>query len=207
MKQLRIFVIPGYQAAPGDHWFPWMERTFGQGDSTVEVLHLPTPQEPMPGPWVETIEAAVHRPDESTVLVCHSLGCIAALRYLDTLAGSWSLHGLILVAGFEERVPELPLLDPFTALPVDAPALARHITHRTVFASDNDPVVPSGLTRALAERLSASLVEVHDAGHFLGSDGYGEFPELGTRLAGILEENPRQENRGSDGALPARVMP
>ncbi|MBG6183562.1 putative alpha/beta hydrolase family esterase [Arthrobacter sp. CAN_A214] len=203
---MRIFVIPGYQASPGDHWFPWLQETFATR-ATVEVIDLPTPQEPLPGPWLERIGTAVGRPDESTILVGHSLGCAAALRYLDALDGNWSLHAILLVAGFAERIPELPLLDPFTAVPVDGPALARRTTHRAVFASANDPVVPPGLTRSLAERLSASLVEVHDAGHFLGSDGYREFPELGERLAGILEETTRQENGGPDGSLTARVKP
>ncbi|WP_026549356.1 alpha/beta hydrolase [Arthrobacter sp. Br18] len=187
MKPVRVVVIPGYQAAPGDHWFPWLAEALVQGGATVEVLSLPTPQEPMPGPWLESIRAAVGNPDGSTILVGHSLGCIAALRYLDTLDGAWSLYGIFLIAGFGERVPELPLLDPFTAVPVDVPALARRITHRTVFASDNDSVVPTVLTRSLAERLSAPLVEMHDAGHFLADDGFREFPELERRIAALLD--------------------
>jgi len=38
-------------------------------------------------------------PDENTVLVGHSLGCVTCLHTLAAKEGDWKLAGLILVAG------------------------------------------------------------------------------------------------------------
>jgi len=47
-------------------------------------------------------------PDEGTVVVAHSLGCLSVLRRLRSLTGPWRLGTLVLVAGFLEPLPALP---------------------------------------------------------------------------------------------------
>lgn len=48
--------------------------------------------------------------------------------------------------------------------------------------STNDVLVDPDLTQQLADALSATPITIHDAGHFLESDGYTEFPQLEERL-------------------------
>ncbi|QQU95031.1 alpha/beta hydrolase [Corynebacterium aurimucosum] len=49
--------------------------------------------------------------------------------------------------------------------------------------STNDVLVDPSLTQQLADALSAAPITIHGAGHFLESDGYTEFPQLGDRIA------------------------
>lgn len=66
---------------------------------------------------------------------------------------------------------------------VVGPAVKPHIAHAEVFVSTNDVLVDPSLTQQLADALSAAPITIHGAGHFLESDGYTEFPQLGDRIA------------------------
>lgn len=181
---MKIFVVHGYQASPGEHWFPWLKSRFTTAQDSVTVLELPTPNEPAESGWTAELHRAIGRPTGDTVIVAHSLGCITALRYLASLEPGWSLRGLILVAGFAEPVASLPLLDPFTADNGFVDELL--VTRCTVIRSDNDTVVDPAATARLAARLHATLITIPGGGHFGSADGYQRFPELQQELAGLL---------------------
>ncbi|MHA7293249.1 RBBP9/YdeN family alpha/beta hydrolase [Arthrobacter sp. HLT1-21] len=178
-----IFVVHGYQASPGQHWFPWLKSRFSSVQNQVTVLDLPTPNEPTTAGWTGALHTSIGRPSAGTVIVAHSLGCIAALRYLAALDPGWSLGGLILVAGFAEPIDSLPLLDGFTAGSEFVDDLV--VPRCTVIGSDNDPVVAPAITASLADRLGGRLVVVPGGGHFGSDDGYRTFPEVEAELVGL----------------------
>ena len=174
----------GYQASPGEHWFPWLKTRFTTERDSVTVLSLPTPNEPVVSGWTDELHRSIGRPTEDTVIIAHSLGCITALRHLASLAPGWSLGGLLLVAGFAEPIDSLPLLDPFTAGNEFVDTLV--VPRCTVIRSDNDTVVDPAATARLADRLQAKLITVPGGGHFGSADGYERFPEVQQELAGFL---------------------
>ena len=55
-----------------------------------------------------------------------------------------------------------------------------HISLRRIriFISSNDQYVPADLSISLAEKLEFPYEIIPNAGHFLASDGYREFPQL-----------------------------
>ncbi|MFF0989922.1 RBBP9/YdeN family alpha/beta hydrolase [Kocuria nitroreducens] len=176
----RVVVVHGYDAAPDQHWFPWLrDRLAAEGVRTV-VVELPEPSFPEAGAWLAAVAKAVGEPDRHTHLVGHSLGCITLLRHLAALPRPWELGGLVLVAGFTGRLEGVPLLDEFLTEDVDVSAVRANVRRRLVLRSDDDPTVPPAATEALAERLDARVQVVPRAGHFCGSDGV-------TRLPAVLE--------------------
>ncbi|MHA7154460.1 RBBP9/YdeN family alpha/beta hydrolase [Arthrobacter sp. TMN-50] len=186
---MNIFVVHGYQASPGEHWFPWLKSRFSTLRDRVTVLELPTPNEPTTAGWTAALHASIGHPSAETVIVAHSLGCITALRYLASLEPGWSLGGLILVAGFAQPIDSLPLLDGFTA---DSGFVDELVIPRcTVIGSDNDPVVAPAITASLASRLGGRLVVVPGGGHFGSDDGYRTFAEVETELVGLLAQASR----------------
>ncbi|NUG80541.1 alpha/beta hydrolase, partial [Acinetobacter bereziniae] len=52
------------------------------------------------------------------------------------------------------------------------------ILHGQMFISDHDQYVPKELSLTLAQELNFAYTVIPNAGHFLASDGYIEFPQL-----------------------------
>lgn len=172
----RVVVVHGFGASPTAHWFPSLARALTLGGIAVDVVALPSPDEPDADLWEEAVHAALGVPDEGTWIVAHSLGAVTALRVLASLDGEWSVGGLILVSGFTGPLHSLPELDPYLADDVDAEALVDRIATRIVIRSDADTSVPPAASDELAGRLDATLYVQPGAGHFLGDDGITELP-------------------------------
>lgn len=109
-------------------------------------------------------------------MVAHSLGCLAALRALRSLPGSWRLGTLVLVSGFIDPLPALPELDGFIGDGCDLTGLRDHIDKLVIIRSDDDPLVPPTHTDRLARLLGVTARVVPEAGHFLADDGVTELP-------------------------------
>ena len=78
-----------------DDWFPWLEQAVAPAIQ-LERLWLPEPFNPDVQAWDRAIDDQITKDDDLTI-VAHSLGCIAALRFIQRQ----SLHNvrLILVGG------------------------------------------------------------------------------------------------------------
>lgn len=122
------------------------------------------------------MKAVVGTPDHDAIVVAHSLGCITVLRYLLSLPKPWRLGDLVLVSGFVDALPALPLLDSYIGDGLDVAGLSDHIDRLTVIRSDDDPYVPTDHTDRLADLLGTSALIVPGAGHFLASDGVTSLP-------------------------------
>ncbi|MET3175980.1 UNVERIFIED_ORG: putative alpha/beta hydrolase family esterase [Arthrobacter sp. UYCu721] len=88
------------------------------------------------------------------------------------------MGGLVLVAGFTERLEALPELDGYLATDVDVKRLARSIRERTVIRSETDPFVPPAATDDVAKRLNAQIQVHPGAGHFMAEDGVTSLPAV-----------------------------
>ncbi|MFF0943897.1 RBBP9/YdeN family alpha/beta hydrolase [Kocuria sp. CPCC 205300] len=174
----RVVVVHGYDAAPDQHWFPWLRAALAADRVHTVLVALPDPSAPQPGPWQDAVARAVGEPDERTHLVGHSLGCVTILRHLAGLPRPWTLGGLVLVAGFTGPLESEPSLDAFLAEDVDVAAVCENARRRLVIRSDDDPTVPAAASDALAARLDAAVRVVPGAGHFRGADGITRLPAV-----------------------------
>lgn len=180
----RIVVVHGLGATAESHWFGAVRDRYAPRGVEVVVPDLPDSHAPDLDAWLTTLADVVGPVDEGTVLVGHSLGCVAVLAHLDAREDDWHLGGLALVAGFVERLPEIPEVDRFVARPLDLADVAARTARRHVLLADADPVVPHHLTRALARSLDARATVVAGAGHFLARDGFDRLAALEDVLDG-----------------------
>lgn len=185
----RVLVVPGFDAAPADNWFPWLDSELeGRGVRTT-VVALPSPGSPDRDQWDEAIRSELDVLDGSTSVVAHSLGCVAVLRHLARRQDRWRLASLVLVAGFLDPVPGLPQLDRFVRDIGDLTGITDRIGTVTVLRSDDDPSVPRDHTDRLARTLDVTPVEVRGAGHFTTEDGMTRLPQVLDAL-GIVRHSP-----------------
>lgn len=187
----RVVVLHGYQASPDAHWFTWLAEDLRPDGVEVTVPALPDPHAPHPAAWVAAARAAVGEPDERTVVVGHSLGCVTALHALSATPGGWRLGGLVLASGFDATPSVVPEVAAFTATPPDHDRVVAATAARHVVGSDDDAVVEPALTRALAERLSATFDVVPGGGHLLARDGFTTLPVVRDRVRAALGLPPR----------------
>jgi hypothetical protein len=178
---MHAYIIHGYGASPTDHWFPWLQARLQAEGIPTTVPPMPDSEHPNVVAWQETLAATIGTPKRDTLLIAHSLGTISLLHYLSAIRPA-AVGGIVLVAGFGARLPELPSIGGFN---IDAyidrirldDAILRHFApHMHHLISDNDYVVAPANSRALAARIGGTVHELARHGHFLSADGITELP-------------------------------
>ncbi len=159
-----------------DDWFPWLEQAAGQGEPPIELtrLGLPSPFSPDPQQWAQAIDRQIPT-DHDIVLVAHSLGCIAAIRWVERHKDAHNI-GLVLVGAFDQPLAAYPMLDRFVEPAVDYGKVRDKLTDPVVITSKDDPIAPMRGALGVADRLGAHAVLHATGGHFLASDGFTSFP-------------------------------
>lgn len=163
-------------AYPEKHWFPWLKNQLNDFGVETQSLKMPHPDHPILAEWLSTLQQSVINPDEESYFIGHSLGCIATLQYLNTL--NIATGGTILVAGFDQKIKEMPALDNFVATPLNYTKIKDQAAPFIVFGSQEDYIVPFHITEKLASNLNAELISIPNAGHFMQDDGFLEFPPI-----------------------------
>ncbi|WP_256990970.1 RBBP9/YdeN family alpha/beta hydrolase [Rhodococcus sp. 06-235-1A] len=174
----RAVIFHGYRATPEDHWFGWLAQQLDSAGISTQLPPMPDPASPSRDHWEAEIARTLGTSGSDTIVVAHSLGCLAVLRHLATLTGPWQLGTLVLVSGFVDRLPALPDLDGFVASGVMLSRMQDHIESISILRSDDDPIVPPAHTDRLARLLDASVQIVPGTGHFLASDGVTCLPPV-----------------------------
>ncbi len=167
MKAILIHGNGGGTAA--DIWLPWLERQLlALG---VDVINHTFPDHVKARaevwlPYLESLDA-----DQETILVGHSSGAVAAMRYAET----HKLLGSVLVS-----VCHTDLGDAFEAAsgyyrdPWQWHRIRENQQWIAIFNSTDDPLIPVAEARHVAAQLKCSYFEFTDRGHFVDSR---EFPE------------------------------
>lgn len=187
-KVRRAFIIHGYLSYPEEAWLPWLRNELRKRGYEVALPAMPRPARPsLPG-WIKFITQLVGEPDDETVLIGHSLGCQAVIRYLETLgAAGRSVKKTVLVAGSfppnlslaeaKERVGEHRALLAWFTVPVDPRLVKKAAGKCTMILSDNDPYIPLRAARAtFRARLNPRIIVEKGKGHFNEDDRITELP-------------------------------
>lgn len=167
----KVYLIHG-TSTRDDDWFPWLEKA-AQPEFSVDRLRLPHPFNPDKEEWQQAIDEQINPSDEVT-LISHSLGGIAAIRYVER--HQLKRANLLLVSAFDRLLPGYPQLDPFMEPQPNYQQVTPKIGKATVITAKDDPIAPYQDAIKVAHNLNAKLIVQDHGGHFLSSDGYTEFP-------------------------------
>ncbi len=184
---MKIILIHGFAATIQSNWFPWIEKKVNHElGISVQAISLPNSIKPNLHEWIESLNEEVSDPDETTLFIAHSLGCITLLKYIERLPTNVIIGGIILISAFDERIPLIPLINPFVEKKPDYAVITSKVKNIKVVSSTNDVIVPSKYTKKVAKELQTTLIEIPKAGHFTTQDGYTSFPELYSLVITIL---------------------
>lgn len=185
----KIFIIHGFNASPESHWFQWLKSNIEQKDYVCDIVQLTDSAEPKHSQWYQDLSETLKDLDQQSIVVAHSLGCISVLDYLSNVLVHQRIKAFIGVSGFVEKLQSLPELNTFIQnCQLNNSRLRLNIEQRYMIFSNNDNYVPAPLTIKLGKLLNAQMIEIENAGHFLDSDGFTDFPQLWERLRMIMAD-------------------
>ena len=170
-----IFIHGNGGGTAKDNWFPWLSAELGKLGVTVLAQDFPDPVEAKASIWLPFLEHEL-KADDNTILVGHSSGALAAMRYAET----HKLLGTVLIgACYTDLGYESEKLSGYYDTPWNWEAIRQNQNWIAQFASTDDPFVPIAEARYIHEHLQCEYQEYIDQGHF-GSDEKHlyEFPEL-----------------------------
>lgn len=189
---MNVYIVPGFEASPESHWFNWLNNQVQQQGATCETIAWTDSSQPDLALWNADLKQQLTRLNTETVIIAHSLGCLATLNTLSEQlnVNNTKIKAIFWVAGFHENLLTLPELNTFIQQSrVEQGLLRTYIQQRYVFFSTNDRFVPAPLSIRFGHSLNAQMIEVKQAGHFTSSDGYNEFPQLWDYLKPILSHS------------------
>lgn len=167
-------------------WYQSVARQLEAIGYQVQVPDMPNTDEPRLDIWVPYLQKVIEQPDEDLVLIGHSIGTVAIMRYLETLKADQRIDKAVFVAGFTDQLGFRELENFFETHLRFIDIRSKVKNGFTTIQSDNDPFVSSQYGVRLHEELGAHLLIKHGAGHMSGEvDGEDSCTDLPEVLASI----------------------
>jgi predicted alpha/beta hydrolase family esterase len=180
MSGTRIMIIPGNGCTPVEqcNWYAWLRDELEVKGFNVFLKNMPDPYKARQTIWLKFIEEEF-KCDESCVLIGHSSGAEAAMRY----AEGKKVAGIVLVSACHT---DLGLASEAVSGYYDHPweweKICANCGWILQLGSSDDPFIPmESEQRVVAEQLKADFREFDDQGHFM----VDESPEI---LCAVMEK-------------------
>lgn len=176
---MRVIFLPGNGGCTTqDNWFPSVQKELEGKGVEVVAATFPDPELARASYWLPFIKNEL-KADENSILVGHSLGAIAAMRY----AEDNKILGSVLVGAYHTHLNmETEQKSGYFDSPWQWDKIKQNQEWTILFASQDDPWIPIEEARHLHKHLNCEYHEFTDQGHF-GGDYYKEsFPELATAI-------------------------
>lgn len=152
------------------YWFPYAAHVFRQMGLEVVAKDFPDARLARKSIWLPFLQNECHA-DEHSILIGHSSGAIAAMRF----AEEHEIFGSVLVGAYHtDTGDENERLSGYFDDPWDFEAIRKNQRWIIQFASVDDPFFPVEEPRFVHEQLHTEYHEYTDRGHFFSP----EFPEL-----------------------------
>jgi len=177
MKNVYL-IVPGVTNSSPAHWQSLWEKEFPDEFRRIEQAEWETP---VCDDWTATIEAEVRKEAPTpVVLVAHSLGCIAVVRWAQRFGTK--IKGALLVAPSDCEA-ETYTFDTQGFAPVPLEKLP---FRSVVIASTDDRYISLERAEQFAAAWGSELVNIGAKGHINAAAGFGEWPE-GLELLKLLD--------------------
>lgn len=164
-----------------DHWLPYVKRELEKLGLEVVAVTFPDNVEAKSSIWLPYLEKEL-KADGQTIIIGHSSGAVAAMRYAET----HRIFGSVLVGGcYTDLGWASEKISGYYDQPWQWDKIRENQNWIIQFASKDDPYIPITEERHIHENLDTEYYEFSDKGHF-GSvnpeEGINnpmpEFPEL-----------------------------
>lgn len=184
--KIKVILIHGNGGGwPKQNWLPYLARRLKALGVRVIFRQFPDPILARAKYWLPFVKKL--GADECTILVGHSSGAVAAMRY----AEKHKVLGSILVGACytDLGVPTEKISGYYDKL-WRWGKIKRNQKWIVQFASSDDPHIPIREPRFIHKKLATEYYESRTEGHFSSSDGKTKFPEIVAIIKEKLKMNP-----------------
>jgi len=187
--QRSILIVPGIGNSGEAHWQSrWQQRHAG-----ITRIAPSSWDEPECADWTAAIERAVSASGPHTLVVAHSLGCLAVAHWAARTAQAARVAGALLVAVPDPHGARFPAaahgFAPLPELRLPFPSL--------IVASDDDPYAHIAHAERYAAAWGGSLHRIGKRGHINAASGLGDWSD-GWQLLERITGSTAPGSRASD---------
>ena len=187
---VKVLIIHGFEGKPNGGWRPWLMGELEKQDIYCGSLVMKSPFTPKSTEWVKEIDFNVKKfPKDKIILIGHSLGVPAILKYLQNTK-SKNILGSLLVSGpyKDDRKGKVKeVLKTFFPVKWDFKKIKNSCKKFTIVHGSNDPAVHFSHAEFFAQELNGKLVCVKNGGHLNGSAGFYTLPEALTAVEEMVK--------------------
>ncbi len=162
-EKRRVIIMHGKDTSPKEKWYPWISQELESLGYMVEIPELPSPEDPDIKEWLDVLDSL--KLDSNTILVGHSRGGVAVMRYLEQLKDSEQIAKVVLVSTNSGKA-EKSSKGFFSETGYDFSKIKKHCNEFIVIHSKDDEWVPFSAGEENARGLDARLCTFEDKGHF-----------------------------------------
>ncbi len=168
----KVFIVHGFCGIPNGGWFPWLMKELAKQNVFACSLPMPNANDSDVSEWIKTIKNCVGRPSDEILLLGHSLGVLAILRYLESLSSQDSIGGVLLVSCFigsldtENPRSEFRMIDSFVVPPINFERIRNIPKQSFVLHGSNDPIVPFTHAEKISKGMRCKLIKIEGGDHF-----------------------------------------
>ena len=185
----KVFLIHGFQGEPNGGWRPWLMGKLAKEGIWACALAMPMAGGPKKNEWVKEITRMVGEPSGDVIIVGHSLGVPAILRYLESLPLNFQIGGAVLVSGpihiFREE--RYQAINHFMEGSFNFEHIKQVCKKFSIIHGDNDSTVPFEQATELSKNLGCDLISIPNGEHLSGSSGWYELPDALRALNEIVK--------------------
>ncbi|XP_031998001.1 serine hydrolase RBBP9 [Hylobates moloch] len=161
-------------------WYGWVKKELEKipGFQCL-AKNMPDPITARESIWLPFMETELHC-DEKTIIIGHSSGAIAAMRYAET----HRVYAIVLVSAYTSDLgDENERASGYFTRPWQWEKIKANCPYIVQFGSTDDPFLPWKEQQEVADRLETKLHKFTDRGHFQNT----EFHELITVVKSLLK--------------------
>lgn len=170
---MKVAIIPGNGAGDVFHanWYGWAHKQINKMENvSCGLRNMPDPITAKESIWIPFMREQMEC-DENTVIIGHSSGAEAAMRF----AEKYKVKGIILVSAcVTDLGDDNERASGYYSRPWDWTSIKANTDFVVQFGSTDDPFIPWEEQQAVADGLNSDLRKFSDKGHFMNSS----FPQL-----------------------------
>lgn len=173
--QLKIILLHGNGGSTvEDNWFPYAKLELEKLGLNVISKTFPDNKLARSEYWLPFLKDEL-KADENTILVGHSSGAVATLRFAETN----KIYGSVIIgATYTDLGEESERVSGYFDKPWNWESIKNNQNWIIQFASIDDPYIPITEPRYIHDKLKTEYHEFTNKGHFGWDTKLKEFPEL-----------------------------